>query len=448
MTIKTRRILYITFILAFLIAVPLITSYAAGYKFSFNQRSFQKTGLLIIDSKPRGAKIYLNNKEQKLFLRKYIKKDGGHINTPAKIKSLIPGEYNIKLELNGYWDWQKKLNIEGGETTFAENINMFKKDLPVLLNQGKFEKLYLSPDNQNLLSLSPNNTKLINLSTEEEVNIKTELNNNILWSPNNKLIIIGKEVINTDSLSENINIEKNTGENIKKIKWGKNNNEIFYIGERDNSIKSFSLSSKTKKNIINSEGVVDFLIKDNHLFVVNKIEKNTVLNIYDINSKNFIRSIDLPSLAVYSFINPEHNLINLYDEKHQSLYLIDPLSYFPLRETINNVKIAHWVDNNKLLWANDFEIWLSDINNNKKELITRISNPITEVIWHPSDNYIIYLADNTINIIELDKREKRNIIEVIKLDDISEISLNEKGDVLYFNGSIGSQKGIYKLSIQ
>ena len=88
------------------------------------------------------------------------------------------------------------------------------------------------------------------------------------------------------------------------------------------------------------------------------------------------------------------------------------------------------------------------LKNNKKELITRISNPITEVLWHPSDNYIIYLADNTINIIELDKREKRNIAKIIKLDNLSQILSNEKGDILYFNGSIGNQEGIYKLSIQ
>lgn len=107
-----------------------------------------------------------------------------------------------------------------------------------------------------------------------------------------------------------------------------------------------------------------------------------------------------------------------------------------------------WINDNKLLYSNDFEIWLYDLNNHKKTILTRISEPITGIIWHPSNNYVIYSTDKSINIIELDEREKRNITELICLDKISSLNLSQKGDILYFMAKIGNQEGLYKLAIQ
>ena len=131
------------------------------------------------------------------------------------------------------------------------------------------------------------------------------------------------------------------------------------------------------------------------------------------------------------------------------LYLIDPLLEFnPLRETINNIKYTMWINDKKLLYANDFEVWLFDVNESKKTLLTRISRGINNILWHPSNNYVIFSTDKTINIIELDDREKRNIIELIKLENIKWLTLGEDGNILYFYAKIGNQEGLYKLAIQ
>ncbi len=157
----------------------------------------------------------------------------------------------------------------------------------------------------------------------------------------------------------------------------------------------------------------------------------------------------MPGSDNYYFINSTHSLLNLYDQDHQILYLIDPFSLFysPLQETINNIKYTYWVNDNKLLYANDFEVWLFDLELNQKILLTRISQTIASIIWHPSNNYIIYSTDTTISTIELDEREKYNITEIIKLDKIAFPVLNQKGDTLYFYAKIGNQEGLYKLAI-
>jgi len=101
MSLKTRRIIFILFIIIFIIITPLIISYASGYRFSFPRKIIQKTGLLVLDSRPPGAKIYINDKLYQLFFNKYFSNKNNYTTTPAKIKGILPNEYNVRLELGG-----------------------------------------------------------------------------------------------------------------------------------------------------------------------------------------------------------------------------------------------------------------------------------------------------------------------------------------------------------
>ena len=88
--------LSLIFILLFLIIAPAIILYAAGFKLSKNGLAIQKTGMFIIDSNPRGAKIFINGQVQKKFINILFNKNR-FITTPAKIKNLLPGEYDLSL---------------------------------------------------------------------------------------------------------------------------------------------------------------------------------------------------------------------------------------------------------------------------------------------------------------------------------------------------------------
>ncbi len=189
------------------------------------------------------------------------------------------------------------------------------------------------------------------------------------------------------------------------------------------------------------------MLKNDNLYLVKQNNQSTELEVWNFHNNDLLANINLPNSS-YVFLHPEHNLINLYDQKHQLLYLIDPLSNIkPLRETISNVKKTYWINNQQLLYASDFEIWILDLKNLNKTLLTRISKNIKDIIWHPSSYYVIYSTDNNINIIELDQREKYNITKLIELEFIKNLYLNKDGDVLYFYAKIGNQEGLYKLAI-
>ncbi|MBI4812021.1 hypothetical protein HY798_01020 [Candidatus Falkowbacteria bacterium] len=466
MTLLTRRILYVIFIIAFLVITPLVIAYAAGYKIKIGKGlklnfSFQKTGMLVLDSQPRGARIYLNGEAQQLPFKKYFLSEESYIATPTKIKNLLPEEYEVKLELNGYWDWQKKLTVSAGASTYAEDVYLFKNNLPVSLASGRVSQSSLAPDKKYLLIAGDDEVSVFDLTTEEKIRLsglsawgseKKPLE--ISWSRDSNKLLINATIFSLASPDAPVRPDPKS----ENIKWS--GNMIYYLsrpaGKDTGLISSFDPDTKENKVVFASdpaligqnEKITDFLIKNKNVFFIVQSGEKIKLNISEIDSQKIIRTIDLPPFSQYSFINPEHKFINLYDQERQTLYLIDPFSYFPLAETINNIKYNSWINEDKLLYANDFEIWLYGIKNRNKTLLTRISSPIEKALWHPSNNYIVYATENSVNTIELDDREKRNTTELIKLDKIFSPYLNARGDILYFSAKIGNQEGLYKLALQ
>ena len=460
MSIKQRRILYTLFILIFLIATPLISLYATGYKIGGGFK-IQKTGTLIIDTEPPGAQISLNSKLQKKFLKNIFTKKDTHLSSPVKIKGLKPGEYEVYIELEGYWPWQKKLEILPGQSTYIEDINLFKNDTPILISNGKSQNFLISPKNENIITANENNIKLVkqsnfeiknfNLASSSILQKNNEINlEKISFSPSEEKMIIFDFIFDENQWENPVDLKKIIGGELSNIKWGDDEDNIYY--QEKNNIYSFNLDSKLSKNILKSSEINDFIIKGSFLYTIENEESSSFLNVWNLNNEEYLKKINLP-LSDYKFIHPEHDLINLYDNKHKNLYLIDPFSEFkPLKETINNIsENCEWANKEKLLYHNDFEIWILNINNGnsvKKNLVTRISEEIKKTSWHPNNNYIFYEIKDRIRTIELDDRSNYNITEIINLKNLKNIYLNKKGDSIFFYSKIGNQEGIYKLYIQ
>ena len=166
MTKKTRTKLFLLFIAIFFIITPAIAFYAAGYKINLTwpinlKHIIIKTGMIIIETDPTNAKITLNGKTQEKLLNKYFSNDKNYIKTPAKIKNLLPGDYDIKLEIDGYWPWHKKLKIYPGESTAIEGIYLFKKDIPQQIINFKSELSSQSKDNKKIAIINNKELKII-----------------------------------------------------------------------------------------------------------------------------------------------------------------------------------------------------------------------------------------------------------------------------------------------
>jgi hypothetical protein len=109
---RIRAILFYLSLSIFLICLPFILSFALGYKFNTRTFKFTKTGLIALKTKPQGANIYLDGK---LLNEK----------TPMTINELMPGKYNIRLELEDYYPWLGQVSVQAGKVARLERIIFF-----------------------------------------------------------------------------------------------------------------------------------------------------------------------------------------------------------------------------------------------------------------------------------------------------------------------------------
>ncbi|MCR4278465.1 MAG: PEGA domain-containing protein [bacterium] len=116
-----RRILPWVFASLFLASAPVLVFYTAGYRWNPKKDKVERNGTLIVDTKPTGAFVFLNE-------------NNTNEQSPITIQNIRPGEYIIQLKKSGYHSWQKKLDLKASIVTFASNIHLWKETNPTLLN--------------------------------------------------------------------------------------------------------------------------------------------------------------------------------------------------------------------------------------------------------------------------------------------------------------------------
>jgi len=302
MGLKTRRLLFISFSIIFVVLTVGISLYATGYRLNLTwplkfDQLLVKTGTLILSTDPNGARVELADKNSWSILEKYFAQKNNNINTPAKVRNLLPGQYEVNMTLDGYWPFTKDIWINPGESTYLEKVILLRNDLPVKIFDAKIQPITLLPD-KNYLSLTADKT-IIDLRTE--------------------------------------------------------------------ATTTAPATSTVKTN-------------------------------------------------------------------YPDITLIKPA----------DVKIITWINNNEFIYANDFEIYHFDINANSKYLITRVSDPLTAVIYWKT-GYLIYATAKEIDVLDM---KDNNVTPLLKLENMSAPILNGAGDTLYFTTKIGTREGLYKLAIR
>jgi hypothetical protein len=102
-------------ILSFVIISFFLILRASGYVLNLKAKTIEKTGLIVISSDPKGALLYVNGK--------YKEK------TPCTLNYLRPGLYHLKIEKEGYKDWEKTEQVEAGKYIKEEPVLFLEKPI-------------------------------------------------------------------------------------------------------------------------------------------------------------------------------------------------------------------------------------------------------------------------------------------------------------------------------
>lgn len=139
----------------------------------------------------------------------------------------------------------------------------------------------------------------------------------------------------------------------------------------------------------------------------------------------------LPSGEKYEILISDDKKIAVLSQTGQ-LYLLNQQNkiFELIAEKIQGSQFSK--DNQKLLYFSSQEIWVYDLLNQQKKLITRLSQPIKAACWHTlTDQHIIFSVNSKIKIAELDDRGQRNINDLAE-ESAEEIAYQLIDESIYF----------------
>ncbi|MFA5070064.1 MAG: PEGA domain-containing protein [Patescibacteria group bacterium] len=441
MNVKQRRFFYLSLCLFFLLSAPLLLFYASGRIFQFSERKFTKTGVCVVDSYPRNADIYINGELTKK-------------RTPAKISNLRPGEYNLEIKKTGYQNWRKNLNIYANYTTFAENIYLFKNKpkLTALTPAVDLQESVMSPDGQFLAFL---------VTTEKNTNLYLKK----LSDGSTNITTLPAKVEQLKWWGENLFAEKQSGgvpdylfitpssstikglSEISSLKftslisgknhtlWGLGENNIYQINPSENSINKFS-----------PEKFDDLSFQNDLIFALQSSETATNLKSINTNNQEEKNVFSLPK-GNYSFekLNDQSFLV----KGKNFFYLCQAGAENPCQEIDHKMTAAQLSpDKKKLLYFNEFELWIYELKTQENALLVRSAETISQAFWLINSDYILINFNNNHLIAqETDQRSTINYHELFLTNgQVAAIPPTINGQLLFsLKNDQKQQNGLYSL---
>jgi hypothetical protein len=452
-----RSLFFWTLVILFFIVGPAVILNTQGYRFDFHRGVFVYSGTITFKANPQNFNVIVNGKLND-------SKQLNRINNSYNITGLLPGDYEIKLERDGFQSWSKKTDVHSGLASEFWNVilvrNNYEKTEYNTPGAGKF---FISPKSDYFAYEKENGTAL-EVALYNMGNDQTEKNysfsgwkfidesreENIEWSPDQSFLSVPLEkefdnkqkeysysIIDVDNNSSfNLNEMLNKKE-ISNVRWDpKEKGYLFFLSE--NSLFRFNI--KDNADLIKiSDNVSSFDLSRTDLYFV----KNPNNLVYKVTANGKSE----PEQITNGFPdenNPEIRRIITYNDsrisltsRDKSLYVYnkaDRDTYF--RKIGEAVEGVHFSDDGKklLFWTkNEISVYFmtdwkvpplrseNDLTN-----ITRYSDEIRNVQWFKDYEHIIFSTGKYVKIIELDPRDRRNCMDMVS-------TTNENPFVIYNN---------------
>lgn len=436
-----------------------------GYRYNFKKNKFDKLGMLSITLEQGDINIYINDELYEKRVQKYPFIPKVFLSQIERTRdvmiSMLPGEYNIKLNKENYYLWENNIVINPNLTAFAPQIILPKKSSPAKLLNGELKNPSLDKKN-NLYFIKKDNATTtltyISLNTGKTKDLyEWKITDEIQYFPsvNNERILIkdGQKNLILDPLMPQTatDIKEFTKNyNFYNIKWAADSDYILYALEKNSSIIYKIDIIERKITPYASAKCEDYIIYLNSLYILTKddLAKKTTIKL--LNNGNEKEIAELPYGEELNFLDTAKNYLLIQEKKSKTTYLIEPNAntYPKIKATFKEAKSIKWNNGkNKILYVNDFEIWVYDLEENKNSLITRLSSPIKGAYWHRNDNYILFNTGSDINIIEYKFLSQRNLTTILEWDNTNEIIFTNEEKEFLFTVEAGEQSGLFKLEL-
>lgn len=451
-------------VIVYFVLSLVVLFYSFGYKYDIKNKKTIQTGAILIKTNLKNVNLYINGKPFK-----NTKTISNLFDDFIRIENLLPSAYNIKIKKDNYFVWEKNLNVKNGRITEIKNIVLFKKDCKkndLLItkidlgsknmwlgnNNGKIVYKNKRKDGLGLMIFdlkNKNHGLVVDLDKLQSTENKNDYNlEDVIWFDNDKKIMIKTNdsggcfyyIIDLEEKNKIYNLgyifEKDCQMKYQ-YDFDLKNDSIFYL--KNNTLYEFvykrSLSKKMLADVsgfLSVNGYIYYLkTDDNGLYYTNYNDSSAFKKILAM-PDNF--DLSSPSKIIRSGKNTY-----LILSGSGKLYFIGSNNSISLINS--SVKNAYFSNNDeRIVYYNNNEIWIYYIKEKisqppKKEfaneLVTRYSRDINNIFLYKDEEHLFYKEGNIFKFIELDNRDKKNVFDVLELENNDVYYVRENNSLIY-----------------
>ena len=300
---RIRSYLFYLSVAIFFVGLPFILSSALGYKFNPRTFKFTKSGLIVIKTQPPGADIYLEN----MLLNE---------KTPHTINELLPGSYNIRLELERHYPWFNQVAVEAGKVTRLDKIILFPLRANIKqLNKENLSYLWTDEEKETFYYVNPQDSGIYKSDLQEGHSLKVGSFIKILPPP-------VKWVLSSDRE--------------RLIYFNSHQVAVVYLKpQKEMPYRPGFVLNYPDRKIIDifwhSDGYHFILITNKDIEVAEASSNSTAVNLVNLNKKNTSAFYDINTDTLYFLDSQKAEDGKFYD----NLYRIElNTKLYPLKELI------------------------------------------------------------------------------------------------------------------
>ncbi len=456
MSPRIRGAIYVLFLAAFLVTAPIVVLYTAGFRYSPGGHRLVRIGLLSVSTVPKGAAVSVDGKRER-------------DTTPLLIDSLLPGEHAIEIVKAGYEPWRKTLSVEESETTFVNKVVLFSKDTPAVVTSGTFVDASFDPSAR-FVALAKQETgwievwarelatgleKLLLRLPEQETN-----NVRISWSLEGDALLIeelrqGGSTWTYTSVDGSVRVsvqdlltrltDRSRNEAVERVTLDPTDDDLLYV-QTSTRLLVVQARAGTAETILQESSQAIKMASD---LLILRQEKDRVSLVRQ-HSDGAEAPLAFLPLSDYTFLPAPEPLVLLMDTDRSELFLIET-SGADRPILLNSAAVsAAWSPSGEptLLYSTGFELHVYDARTHTDEVITRVSRPITFVLWHPTGSSALYVEGDDLHAIELDRRDGRNLFSIADMDRLDDVVITRDQKTAYLFGTRGAETGLFVRPLQ
>ncbi|MDO8507812.1 MAG: PEGA domain-containing protein [bacterium] len=447
--------------LTFAVISVLFIMSARGYNMHFEKNGivFVKTGMLIVSSKPTGAKIVLDGKDTSKKTNFFS----------VKINNLSKKKHVLTLEKEGYFKWEKEINIVPEMVTWANYVLMFSKNPKIdkVDFSGSLVQSVPSLDNRQNLVLTRTKDSEVLYSVQNSTGGKNVILDTVKiaedkrmsgisvldWSKDKRNVLITGSlksdqrfwVVNMDSKSVD-DVSTITPLKFSRIMFSTANNDELY-GSLNGELMRVNIRTKSVSNVLESH-ISYFSFSENGKIYYIKDDKG-VRSLFQANG-DLGGKVDLsdaiPVSEAYTLkVDLKDQKALLKTKENNALYLLTKVGDKNSLITIGkNISDFAWAKDSirffyKIRGANVVVFESDDYKKESVEYNIAGSEKFQNILWY-DPRHLLFQSGDKAMIMDFDGTNR--VVLGDSLDSLRIFFTADNGDIYFFSPSVKQEQAL------